>query len=117
MPSAQHGVSLLSGFRCRKDKQWASDRAIILQALSGCLIETQQPTARLNVLKAADVARLTQEDWQKERDKILGACIKCHSPSSARKEFEKGDRMIKKADHLMAEAIRIVAGLYKDGTS
>jgi hypothetical protein len=29
--------------------------------------------------------------------------------------MEKGDRTIKDADHLMAEAIRVVAGLYKDG--
>ena len=27
--------------------------------------------ARLDVVKAADVARLTQEDWQKERDKMV----------------------------------------------
>ncbi|MCG6913781.1 cytochrome C, partial [bacterium BMS3Abin03] len=27
----------------------------------------------------------------------------------------KGDNMIKEADHIMAEGIRIVAGLYKDG--
>ncbi|GAG06260.1 unnamed protein product, partial [marine sediment metagenome] len=33
----------------------------------------------------------------------------------AKKELEKGDQMIKEADHLMAEAIRTVAGLYKDG--
>ena len=31
------------------------------------------------------------------------------------KRAEKGDQMIKEADHLMAEAIRVVAALYKDG--
>ena len=30
-------------------------------------------------------------------------------------ELEKGDQMIKETDHLLAEAIRIISGLYKDG--
>jgi hypothetical protein len=61
------------------------------------------------------VARLTQEDWQKERDKMVKTCNRCHSANFAKGELAKGDRMIKDADHLMAEAIRIIADLYKDG--
>jgi hydroxylamine dehydrogenase len=97
-----------------EDKQWADDRAVILKAL-GVLSPEGQPTARLDVVKAADVARLTQEEWQKDRDKMIEICNKCHSRNFARGELEKGDQMIKASDHLMAEAIRIVAGLYKDG--
>lgn len=67
------------------------------------------------MVKAADVARLTQEAWQKERDKMLKACNKCHSANFAKGELEKGDQIIKDADRLMAEAIRIIADLYKDG--
>ncbi len=69
----------------------------------------------LDVVKAADVARLTQEDWDRERNKMLETCNKCHSDNFAKLELEKGDNMIKEADRLMAEAILIVAGLYKDG--
>ncbi len=58
--------------------------------------------------------RLTQEDWQKERDKMLKTCGECHSANFARGELQKGDDMIEEADHMMAEAIRIVAGLYED---
>jgi hypothetical protein len=97
-----------------EDKQWASDQVSILQGL-GVLDPDGKPTARLDVVKAADVARLTQEDWQKERDKMLKTCNQCHSVNFAKAELEKGDQMIKEADRLMAEAIRIVAGLYKDG--
>jgi hypothetical protein len=96
-----------------KGKQWASDRATILQAL-GVLDPEGNPTARLDVVKAADVARLTEKDWQKERDKMLKTCNQCHSVNFARRELKKGDQMIKEVDHLMAEAIRVVAGLYKD---
>ena len=58
--------------------------------------------------------RLTQEDWQKERDKMLKTCGECHSANFARGELQKGDDMIEEADHMMAEEIRIVAGLYED---
>lgn len=39
---------------------------------------------------------------------------RCHSINFAKLELEKGDLMIKEADHLMAEAIRTVAALYED---
>jgi hypothetical protein len=42
-------------------------------------------------------------------------CNRCHSVNFAKGELAKGDQMIKEADHLMAEAIRTVAALYKDG--
>jgi len=97
-----------------EDKQWAADRATILQAL-GVLDPNGKPTARLDVVKAASVAKLTQDDWQKQRDKMLQTCNQCHSGNFANQQLEQGDHMIRDADRLMAEAIRIVAGLYKDG--
>jgi hypothetical protein len=95
------------------DPQWAADRATILQGL-GVLDPDGKPTGRLDVVKAANVARLTQEDWQVQRDKMLKACNQCHSMNFAKGELAKGDNMIQEVDKLMAEAIRTVAGLYKD---
>jgi hydroxylamine dehydrogenase len=46
---------------------------------------------------------------------MLKICNQCHSANFARGELEKGDEMIRKADRVMAEAIRIVADLYKEG--
>ncbi|MDH4217496.1 MAG: multiheme c-type cytochrome [Candidatus Aminicenantes bacterium] len=97
-----------------EDKQWTADRVTILQGL-GVLDPEGNPTGRLDVVKAANVARLTQEDWQQERDKMLKTCNQCHSLNFAKAELEKGDQMIKAADSLMAKAIRTVADLYKDG--
>jgi hypothetical protein len=97
-----------------EDKQWAADRATILQGL-GVLDPSGKPTARLEVVKAAQVARLTQEEFDAERTKILDTCAKCHSRNFAEAEMAKMDDLIKNADHLMAQAIRTVAGLYKDG--
>jgi hydroxylamine dehydrogenase len=119
MQEGNHAVMTGWGFLAVRlpmpdDKQWASDRATILQGL-GVIDPEGNPTARLDVVKAANVARLTQEDWQKERDKMLKTCNDCHSLNFAKAELEKGDQMIKEADRLMAEAIRTVAGLYKDG--
>ncbi|NIS71649.1 MAG: cytochrome C [Proteobacteria bacterium] len=119
MQEGNHSVRTPWGFLAVRlplpeDKQWASDRTTILQAL-GVLDPDGKPTARLDVMKAADVVRLTQEDWQNERDKMLKTCNQCHSLHFAKNELEKGDQMIREADRLMAEAIRIVASLYKDG--
>ena len=46
---------------------------------------------------------------------MIKTCHQCHSANFAKGELAKGDMMIKDADHLMAEGIRIIAGLYKDG--
>ena len=114
-----HGVDTAWGFLAVRlpmpeDKQWAGDRATILQAL-GVLDPDGKPTPRLDVVKGARVAKLTQEDWQKQRDKMLATCNQCHSINFAKQQLEQSDHMIQDADRLMADAIRIVAGLYKDG--
>lgn len=118
MQEGNHAVSTAWGFLAVRlpmpdDKQWAADRATILKAL-GVLDPDGKPTGRLEVVKAASVARLTQEDWQAERDKMVKTCNLCHSVNFARAELEKGDQMIRETDRLLAEAIETVAGLYKD---
>ena len=118
MPNGNHEVRTAWGFLAVRlpmpeDKDWTADRITILQAL-GVLDPDGKPTGRLDVVKAADVARLTQDSWQAERDKMIKTCNQCHSGNFAKAELEKGDDMIKRADHLMAQAIRIVADLYKD---
>jgi len=119
MAEGDHEVRTAWGFLAVRlpmpeDEQWAADRAIILQAL-GVLDPEGNPTARLDVVKAADVVRLTQDAWQQERDKMLKICGQCHSENFARAELGKGDDMIREIDHLLAEGIRIVVGLYQDG--
>ena len=97
------------------DPQWKSDRTTILKALGVLNPGTGEPTARLEIVKAADLARLTEEAWQTERDKMIGICSKCHSGTYAREQLAMGDSMMQKADRLMADAIEIVASLYQDG--
>jgi hydroxylamine dehydrogenase len=119
MQQGNHEVRTAWGFLAVRlpmpgDISWAEDRATLLQAF-GVLDPAKKPTARLSVVKNAQVARLTEEDWQKERDKMIATCNQCHSVNFVKAELEKGDRMIREADRLSAEAIRVVAGLYKDG--
>ena len=97
-----------------QDKKWAEARTTILKAM-GVLDPEGKPTPRLEAIKAIDMVRLTQEAWQKERDKMVKACSTCHSITFARGELEKGDKMIREADLVMAEAILTVADLYKEG--
>ena len=119
MSGGNHEVRTAWGFLAVRlpmpgDKQWAEDRSVILKAL-GVLNPDGNLTGRLDLIKQADVVRLTQEAWQKERDKMITVCGTCHSKDFAKAELEKGDAMIMQADHLMAAAINIVAGLYKEG--
>lgn len=119
MAEGDHAVDTPWGFLAVRlplpeDEEWKADRVTILQAL-GVLDPEGQPTDRLEVVKAARVAKLTEKEWQTGRDKKLKICSQCHSSNFARAEMEKGDALIRKADHLMAEAIRIIAGLYEDG--
>jgi hypothetical protein len=119
MAGGNHEVRTAWGFLAVRlplpeDKQWAADQVTILQGL-GVLDPEGKPTGRLEAVKAADLARLTAESWQAERDRMLKVCAQCHSESFAAAQLKQGDDMIRQADHLMAEAIRTVAALYKDG--
>jgi hypothetical protein len=119
MQEGNHEVRTAWGFLAVRlpmpdDAQWKADRVTILQGL-GVLDPKGAPTGRLDVVKAADVARLTQEAFDAERAKMLKTCNQCHSGNFARTQLELSDGLIKDADHLMAEAIRAVAGLYQDG--
>jgi hypothetical protein len=119
MQEGNHEVRTAWGFLAVRlplpeDPQWAKDRTTILKAL-GVLDGEGKPTARLDAVKAADVARLDEKVWQDERDRMIQTCSRCHSGKFAREQLEHGDRMIREADRLMAEAIEIVAGLYRDG--
>jgi hydroxylamine dehydrogenase len=119
MQDGNHEVRTAWGFLAVRlplpeDAQWREDQVTILKALGVLDPRTGEPTARLEAVKAADIARLTQEAWQTERDKMLKTCSECHSENFARAELEKGDNMIREADRLLAEAIRIIAGLYQE---
>ena len=98
-----------------EDKEWAADRTTILKALGVLHPDTGEPTGRLDTIKELDMVRLTEADWQQERDKMVNTCAGCHSKSYGLAQLEAGDEMMQKADRLMARAIDIVAALYKDG--
>jgi hydroxylamine dehydrogenase len=96
------------------DEQWARDRATIMQAL-GLFDSEGKPTERFGVLEKLKFMSFAEEDWKDQREKELKVCNDCHSINFAKAEFDKGDRMIREADGLLAEGIRAVAALYRDG--
>jgi hydroxylamine dehydrogenase len=118
MPGGEHGVRTAWGFLAVRlplpdDPEWAADQTTILQAL-GVLDPEGKPTARFEAVKQAQMARLTEQDWQQERERMLKTCEHCHSASFADQQLKRGDEMIRASDHAMASAIQVVAGLYKD---
>ena len=119
MQDGNHEVRTAWGFLAVRlplpeDEQWKADQVTILQAL-GVLDPEGNPTSLLDVVKAADIARLTKEDFDRERNKMIKTCSNCHSGNFAIEQLNRGDQMIQEADHLLAQAIREISGLYKDG--
>ena len=96
------------------DDEWMADRAVILQAL-GVLDDEGQPTARLDVVSGAKLARLTAEEFQELRSEIQVVCESCHSANYVAINLASSDQILKDADAIMAEAILIVKDLYNDG--
>ena len=110
MQEGNHEVRTAWGFLAVRlplpeDEQWKTDQSYNFTG-SRCSGSEGNPTALLDVVKAADVARLTQEDFDSERNKMIETCNSCHSGNFAKLELGKGDQMIREADHLLAEAIR-----------
>jgi hypothetical protein len=118
MQGGDHAVMTGWGFLAlrlpEEDKEWLADRVEILKAL-GVLDEKGNPTERFEAVKAAKVVRLTKEEFDYQREKMLKICSQCHSGSYAKGQLEAGDAIIKEADHVLAEAIREVKKLYDEG--
>ncbi len=118
MPNGNHKVMTAWGFLALRlpesDKEWLGYRVTILKAL-GVLDANGKPTKRLDLVKAANLARLDKKSFDEERAKMLANCEKCHSATFAKENLKNADLMIKAADKLFAEAIETVAGLYRDG--
>lgn len=98
-----------------KDPQWAADQVTILKALAVLNPETGEPGPVYPAVAALDLARLTEEAWQKERTKMIATCSQCHSEEYGKEQLAMGDAIMQKVDRIMADAIEVVAGLYKDG--
>ena len=117
MQKGNHRVMTAWGFLAvrlpEQDEGWMADRAAILKGL-GVLDPQGNPTARLDAVKAAKVARLTAEEWQAERDKMTDTCRQCHSTRHVTENLNAGDQLIREADRLMAEGINTVAKLYDE---
>ena len=118
MPDGDHAVMTAWGFLAlrlpEEDKEWMSSRVEILKAL-GVLDATGNPTERFEAVKAAKMARLTKEDFSREREKMIRVCSNCHSGSYAKEQMAASDTIIKDVDKIFADAIRIVKDLYSDG--
>jgi hydroxylamine dehydrogenase len=118
MPNGDHSVRTAWGFLGlrlpEKDPEWLQYRQKILIGL-GVLTPDGKPTPRLDVVKTGKLARLSAEEWQAERDRMIGVCTECHARAFAQQNLAAADSIIKESDKLVAEAIDIVEGLYNDG--
>lgn len=118
MPNGDHGVKTAWGFLAvrlpEQDKEWLNYRLTILKGL-GVLDMNGNPTERLKVVQAGQVARLTEQEWNERRNSMIEVCAKCHSESYARESLAQADSVIKQSDKLVAEAVLVVDSLYQEG--
>jgi len=104
MPDGDHEVRTAWGFLAvrlplSEDEVWKADQITILQAL-GVLDLEGNPTARLDVVKAVDLARLTKEDFDRERNKMLAICGDCHSGNFAKADGLPGSALLPRCPDL-----------------
>ncbi len=118
MDEGNHRVFSAWGFLAvrlpEEDAEWMGYRLSILKAL-GVLDPAGEPTGRLDVVKAGKVARLTKEEFDTERARFVTICERCHPPRFVTAQFTAADAMVKEIDKIFAEAIEIIADLYRDG--
>jgi hydroxylamine dehydrogenase len=118
MVGGDHRVYSAWGFLAvrlpEEDPEWMGYRVSILKAL-GVLDNEGNPTDRLEVVKAGQIARLTKESFDAERQRFVEVCKRCHTPNFVAENFRNADAMVKEIDKIFAEAIEVVAGLYRDG--
>lgn len=96
------------------DPDWAEDQRTILRAL-GMIDQAGEPTLRFEAAKVIDLFRMDAASFQRERDRIAEACASCHARDRVDLELTAADDALRRADAVMAEALRTVAGLYEDG--
>jgi hydroxylamine dehydrogenase len=76
------------------------------RAGSGAVLKGETPPIPMKILDPETVAV--------ERAHMLERCQKCHTPRFAREALEDADAIKREADRLVAEAARIVRGLFRD---
>lgn len=118
MEQGRHAVGTGWGFLALRlpetDAGWLKDRVTILQAL-GVLDEGGKPTARLEAVQSARMASLDRAGFDEARTRMLEVCGRCHGTRYARRQLDAADEVVREADRVMADAIRAVQGLYRDG--
>lgn len=76
------------------------------RAGSGAVLEGETPPIPMRTIP--------EEEAKKRRESMLETCVRCHSARMAREALEDADEIKREADRLLAEAVRIVTGLYDD---
>jgi len=76
------------------------------RAGSGAVLEGEEPPIPMKVF--------SREKVERERDAMIQRCLPCHGRRAARRALEDADAIKREADRLLAEAVRIVRGLYDD---
>jgi hypothetical protein len=98
-----------------EDPAWQEDVMTIVKAIGPWGRDEEGMKQRVEAIRALKLARLDAESFNERRETMLNACEKCHTRTFGREHLENADQVIKETTRLMAEAVRVVDGLYADG--
>jgi len=89
----------------------AADKAVIYQAL-GALDAAGGNGPRAAAMEAAGLAELDRVDPSEDRARLVNACRQCHATAFVQEQLDGRDAALRRADALVADAIRAVRALY-----
>jgi len=119
MPDGDHAVMTGWGFLALRlpvpDEKWTQDTLTIVKALGPWGTDEAGMGQRVEAIKALKLARLTQEEFDERWNKMLNTCARCHAKGWAKEQLDHSQNIIRDTAAMLAEAVKIVQGLYDDG--
>lgn len=119
MDAGNHAVKTGWGFLALRlpihDKVWADAQMKVLKAIGPWGWDDKGMADRVGAIKALDLARLSDEEFQAKRREMIAICSRCHSRNYVAEHLAAGDKLIRESTLVMAEGIDAVQALYNDG--
>jgi len=119
MKEGDHGVKTGWGFLGLRlpvpDEEWREATTTIVKAIGPWGRDEAGMEARLGAVRALDLARTDEAEFQRLRGEMIETCGECHSRAFAKRHLERADAIVRETTLLLADAVEIVEDLYADG--
>ena len=94
---------------------WRAAQLTILRAMGPDPVDEEGMAKRYEKIRKLDLMRLDEDEFLDCRKEMIATCGLCHSERFAKDHLENMDRAIRESALLVAEAVEVVEGLYREG--